>query len=46
MVQAVTKTPLRDIFIGIFPFVITISIFLIFLVLFPGICLFLPYSLG
>jgi tripartite ATP-independent transporter DctM subunit len=46
VVQAVTKTSLRDIFLGIFPFVITISIFLIFLVLFPQICLFLPYSIG
>jgi len=46
VVQAVTKTSLKDIFLGIFPFVITISIFLIFLVLFPQICLFLPYSIG
>ena len=46
VVQSVTKTPLKEIFLGIFPFVITISIFLLFLVLFPQICLFLPYSIG
>jgi C4-dicarboxylate transporter DctM subunit len=42
VVQGTTKAPLTDVYWGILPFFVMISICMVFLIAFPGISLFLP----
>ena len=43
VIQGVTKVPMGEIIRGVIPFVITMSIFLVLVIVFPQISLFLPY---
>jgi C4-dicarboxylate transporter, DctM subunit len=45
VVQGVTKAPLKEIFRGIWPFIVLFTIFLIILVAFPQLSLWLPNSM-
>jgi len=45
VVQGVTKVPLGEIARGIWPFIATMTVFLILVIVFPQIALFIPYSM-
>ena len=42
IVARYTETPVEQVFVGVFPYMATMFLFLIVLVAFPGIALFLP----